>query len=108
LLSELEGRVVDMLALPDGRFVTEGRIWDVVKRRPEVLRYQFVQVEPLRFELKLVTADTAVYDRIVRGIVRDLQAVVGPAATVEPSFHASLEVGPRGKFRSVMSLCPPS
>jgi phenylacetate-CoA ligase len=108
LLAGLEGRVVDMLALPDGRLVTEGRIWDVVKRRPEVLRYQFVQVEPLRFELKLVTASSAVYDRIVRGMVRDLQAVLGPAATVEPSFHESLEVGPRGKFRSVMSLCPPA
>lgn len=108
LLAGLEGRVVDMLALPDGRLVTEGRIWDVVKRRPEVLRYQFVQVEPLRFELKLVTADRAVYDRIVGAMVVDLQGVVGPSATIEPSFHESLEVGPRGKFRSVQSLCPPA
>jgi phenylacetate-CoA ligase len=105
LLKGLEGRVVDMLALPDGRIVTEGRIWDVVKRRPEVLRYQFVQVEPLRFELRLVTADSAAYDRIVSGMVRDLQGVVGPSATIEPSFYESLEVGPRGKFRSVQSLC---
>jgi phenylacetate-CoA ligase len=108
LLTGLEGRVVDMLALPDGRLVTEGRIWDVVKRRPEVLRYQFVQVEPLRFELRLVTADRATYDRIVGGMVGALQDVVGPSAVIEPAFHESLEVSPRGKFRSVQSLCAPS
>jgi phenylacetate-CoA ligase len=108
LLSGLEGRVVDTLALPDGRLVTEGRIWDVVKRRPEVLRYQFIQVEPLRFKLRLVTADRATYDRIAGAVVCRLQGVVGPEATIEPSFHESLEVGPRGKFRSVQSLCPPA
>jgi phenylacetate-CoA ligase len=106
VLTELHGRVLDILALPDGRFITEGRIWNVVKRRPEVLRYQFVQVEPLRFQLKLVTADPAIYEQVVPGVVQELRGVLGDSATIEPSYHESLETGPRGKFRSVLSLVP--
>jgi phenylacetate-CoA ligase len=107
LLSDLEGRVEDILALPDGNLLTGGRIWNIVKRRPEVLRYQFIQAEPLRYELKLMTAESADYDSIAEGMLRDIRAIVGPSATVEASYHESLEAGPGGKFRTTLNLCKP-
>jgi phenylacetate-CoA ligase len=106
MLSELQGRLLDIVVLPDGNLVTMGRIWEVVKRRPEVLRYQFVQVEPRRFELRLMTADRRVYDRIADELLRELRGVAGPACTVEASFHDSLEPGPDGKFRTLVALQP--
>jgi phenylacetate-CoA ligase len=107
LLSDLEGRVEDILTLPDGNLLTGGRVWNVVKLRPEVLRYQFIQVEPLRYELKLMTAEAADYDSIVEEMLRELRTIVGPSATVEASHHESLEAGPGGKFRTIVNLCKP-
>jgi phenylacetate-coenzyme A ligase PaaK-like adenylate-forming protein len=105
LLSQLEGRVEDILTLPDGNFLPGGRIWSVIRRRPEILRYQFVQVEPLRYELKLMTATRHEYDSIVEDMLRDLGAIVGPSATVEASYHSALEPGPGGKFQAFVNLC---
>jgi hypothetical protein len=48
----------------------------------------------------------------VRGIYfepgRHLQTIVGARGVIEASLHESLEPGPGGKFRAVMSLCRPA
>ena len=45
-LSELEGRVEDILPLADGRFVHPRAVWQVFKDDPDVLQYQLTQHEP--------------------------------------------------------------
>jgi phenylacetate-CoA ligase len=107
LLADLEGRVEDVMTLPDGNLLPGGRIWNVIKLRPEVLRYQFVQTEPRRYQLKLVTEDRADYDRIVEGIVGEIRDILGPSAALEVDYYDSLEAGPGGKFRAFVNLCRP-
>ena len=46
MLSELEGRVEDVLTLPDGRSVHPRAVWQAFKDDEEVLQYQLVQHEP--------------------------------------------------------------
>jgi hypothetical protein len=66
--------------------------------------YQLVQLEPLRFELKLVTAALHEYEQVADGIVADLRRLVGPDAAIATSHHEALDRGSRGKLRPVVSL----
>jgi hypothetical protein len=108
LLSELEGSVQDTLFLQDGRFINPMLIWGVIKKRPEVVRYQFIQHEPERFELKLVTVDREVYERILGQILADLKNLLGASAVIEAEYHEQINPQPGVKFRQVMSLCKQS
>jgi len=108
LLSELEGRAQDTLFLQDGRFINPMLIWGVIKKRPEVVRYQFIQHEPERFELKLVTVDREVYERILGQILADLKNLLGASAVIEAEYHEQINPQPGVKFRQVMSLCKQS
>lgn len=107
LLSELEGRVEDILFLPDGRFIHPRAIWGVIKKRDEVLKYQLIQHEPARFELRLVTIDRKIYQQVVRGILADLRDLLGNSTTIESEHNEELRPQEGGKFRSVLSLCKP-
>jgi phenylacetate-CoA ligase len=103
LLSELEGRVEDIICLPDGRFVHPRAVWLVFKQRHDVLQYQLTQEEPTRFALKLATADRETYQRLIDGILRDLRSLLGAGATIEAERHDRLEVNGPAKFRTVIS-----
>lgn len=103
-LSALEGRVADILVFPDGRFVHPLAVWRVFKGRSEVLRYQLIQREWHRFDLRLATTDRAAYERLVPGILADLRPVLGEHVQVAPEFHATLDAGPSGKFKPVVAL----
>ncbi len=107
LLSELVGRVEDILFLPGGEFVHPRAIWRVFKFRDEVLQYQLTQHEPNRFELSLVTADKKIYQRIIDDILADLRDLLGRSAVIEPGFYRELERQKGGKFRPVRSMCRP-
>jgi phenylacetate-CoA ligase len=104
MVSQLLGRVEDIVFLPDGRFVHPRYVWDVIKRRPEVVGYQLVQLEPLRFELKLVTGAPSDYEQVAGGIAADVRRLVGPDAAIATSHHEALDRGSRGKLRPVVSL----
>ena len=108
LLSELEGRVQDIVFLPDGRFLHPRVIWRVVRAQPEVLRYQVVQHEPARFELRLVTRDEATYDRIAGEVARELRGILGSGVHVETAYHTELPAGSRGKFRMIVAYRLPT
>jgi len=105
LLSELEGRVEDILFLPDGRFIHPRAIWGVVKKRGEVLRYQLIQHELGRFELRFVTVNKETYSRIVDEILPDLRSILGDAVTIEFKYCEELKPQEGGKFRPVLSFC---
>lgn len=106
LLSELEGRVEDILTLADGRFVHPRAVWQVFKEYPEVLQYQLVQHEPRRFELRLTTVDDAAFQRALARTTPELHRLLGADAAIEASRRTELaDRGDRGgKFRAVASL----
>ena len=107
LLSELEGRVEDILPLPDGRFVHPRAIWQVFKGISEVLQYQLTQHTALRFVLTLVSVDEPAFQRAVAGALPALQQLLGADAVIEVTRHSELDRRPGAKFRAVASLCAP-
>jgi phenylacetate-CoA ligase len=107
LLSEFEGRVEDVIFLPNGEFVHPRAVWKIFKFRNEVLQYQLIQHEPERFELSIVTADRDIYHRVIDDILADLRHLLGKSATIESEYQQELERQKGGKFRPVISLCTP-
>jgi phenylacetate-CoA ligase len=108
LLSELEGRVEDVLPLADGRFVHPRAVWQVFMNDPDVLQYQLVQHEPRRFSLELATVDDDGYRRALDRALPELEHLLRPAPAIEPRRRERLEHRAGGKFRPVASLCGPS
>ena len=102
-LSELQGRIDDILELPDGRLVTPAAVWQVVKRQQGVLQYQVEQVAPGRFAVRLATVDGEAYEQAVPELVRELRKLLG-GADVDPSRHEELRSKAGGKFRAFVLL----
>jgi len=96
---------VDIIVLPDGQFVHPRVVWSIFKHKNEVLQYQLIQHELLRFELKLVTGGQEAQNGILQQIFTDLRDVLGESSTIEAEFYNELPRQNRGKFRSVMSYC---
>jgi len=105
LLGSIEGRVEDIVHLPNGTFVHPMAIWAIFKHRVEVLRYQLIQHEPSRFSIRLVTTDEPTYQKLLPAVLQELRALLGNAVHIEPSFHTHLEMPGSGKFRAVVSKC---
>jgi phenylacetate-CoA ligase len=105
LLSELEGRVEDIIPLSDGRFVHPRAVWQVFQGDPDLLQYQLTQHEPERFELGLVTVDDEAFRRVEQRARAPLQALLGPGARIEVGRRGEEQHRGGGKFRAVVSLC---
>jgi len=102
---ELEGRVEDIIFLPNGEFVHPRAVWEVFKERNEILQYQLIQHEQERFELRLVTVDSKIHQNVINGILSDLRHLLGESAIIESGYYEELERQGSGKFRPVISLC---
>ncbi len=105
VLSELEGRVEDILPLPDGRFVHPRAVWQVFQGDPDVLQYQLIQHEPDRFELRLATVDVAAYERAEARARPLLEDLLGADARIEARRVGESEHRGDRKFRAVASFC---
>ena len=105
LLSELEGRVEDILPLADGRFLHPRAIFHVFKADPDVLQYQLTQHEPRRFELTLATLDDAAFTRAWARARPTLEALLAPSPTIDARRATEISYGSRRKFRAVASRC---
>jgi phenylacetate-CoA ligase len=103
LLSELEGRVEDLLPLADGRIVHPRAMWEVFKHTPVVLQYQLTQHEISRFELKLTTANDDGFRQAIEETLPRLHRVLGPEAKIDASRRTDFNRDGR-KFRAVSSL----
>jgi phenylacetate-CoA ligase len=104
LLSELEGRVEDLLRMPDGRFVHPRTVWQVFQGDPDVLQYQLIQHEPDRFALRLATVDVPAYERAEARARPMLHSLLGTEARIEARRVDESEPRGAGKFRAVSSL----
>jgi phenylacetate-CoA ligase len=105
LLSELEGRVEDVLPLADGRFVHPRAIWQVFKNDREILQYQLTQQELQRFVLTLVTADEPAFQRALARARPELARLLGAGVIIVATSRREIDRGTNGKFRAVASLC---
>lgn len=104
LLTDLEGRVEDVLLLPGNRVVHPRAIWGLLKGRPEVLRYQLIQHEPERLEFRLLTRERPDFDRAVEELKGQVDQLLGPAR-IDFVFSEQLGRPTGGKFRAVISHC---
>jgi phenylacetate-CoA ligase len=103
LLSELEGRVEDILALTDGRFVHPRAIFHVFKEDPDVLQYQLTQHELRRFELTLATLDDAAFARAWTRARPTLEVLLAPSPVIEARRATEISYEGGRKFRAVAS-----
>jgi phenylacetate-CoA ligase len=102
-LLDVDGRMTDLVRLPSGDVVHQFGLWGALKLVDGVVRYQLVQREPARFELRLMTVDRAAYDRVADVLAaRASELLQGAAVEVEYREHLALERG--GKFRPVIPL----
>jgi phenylacetate-CoA ligase len=102
-LVDLDGRVDETIEIAGGTFVYPTRVWHVFRERPDILRYQLVQHEPDRFELRVVTTEGREAERAASEAVDDLRLILG-GSKVELSRHDELPAGPGGKFRHLVPL----
>jgi phenylacetate-CoA ligase len=105
-LTELEGRVGEIIHLQSGEVVPQSTVWGVLKVVDGVIRYQLVQRERASFELKLMTVDRATFDLLagdVTGRMRDLLQ----GASLEVVYAEAIDLDGRGKFRPVIPLDAP-
>jgi phenylacetate-CoA ligase len=107
-LAELEGRVEDVIATADGRFVHPRAVWQLLKDDADLLQYQLVQHGPQRFRLTLVTLDEAAFQRVQSRALPGLQRLLGAGAVIETTRRSEMERGPGGKFRAVSSFAAAS
>jgi phenylacetate-CoA ligase len=103
LLSELEGRVEDILILPGERHVHPRAIWQILKDDGDLLQYQLTQHEPLRFEMALATVNEAAFDRVLKRAMPRLRELLGSEAQIEVSRRANIMRSSEEKFRAVSS-----
>jgi phenylacetate-CoA ligase len=106
-LSDLEGRVEDLILLKDGKTVHPRSVWSIFKEEPRVLQYQLIQLEPSRFELKMVTSGEECFREVSPIICRRLKSILGNEVGIEAQYSEKLSREKSGKFRPVKSLCKP-
>lgn len=105
LLSELEGRLEDILPLPGGGFAHPRSVWQVFKEDREVIQYQLTQRAPDHFALTLVTLDEPSFRRALDRALPELHRLLGEAARIEAVRRTEFLRAPGEKFRAVASLC---
>jgi phenylacetate-CoA ligase len=105
LLTDLEGRVDDVVRLADGGHVHPLSISRELRDAPGLLRWQLVQFGDDRFELRLMTADDDAFARLSGDLTRRLSRVLR-GADVAAIRHATLPAGRGGKFRAVVAARP--
>lgn len=103
LLTGLDGRSEDVLTLMNGTIVHPRVIWSAIKKQRGIVRYQLIQHEPDRFELRLVTAEGSDFDRISTDTLKDLRHQL-PDSVVECVHTDHIATPAGGKFRPVVAL----
>lgn len=103
LLSELEGRAEDVVTLESGQTVHPRAIWRLIGGHSRVVRYQLIQREINRFELRLVTVDSSDFNDLAAQLSIELRQLLR-GAQIDCVCLDSIPVPPGGKFRPVISL----
>jgi phenylacetate-CoA ligase len=102
-LADLEGRVAEVVHLPNGNIVHQYSVAGVFRRFQGVIRYQLVQHEPDRFELRVMTVDGSTFDRIAGDLSGEFRGLLGGAA-LDVTYEEPAEPDHWGKFRRLVPL----
>lgn len=99
----LEGKRNVIVRLPDGSPLHARALWGVIKRFEGVRRFQLLQHDRSRFEVRLQTVDRATYDAIRPGVLGGLAALL-PGCRVDATCHERLEAAPGERFEAIVGL----
>jgi hypothetical protein len=102
-MSELDGRVEDIIETANGRFVHPRAVWQIVKEFPRVLQYQLCELDGNAFALTLVTASEQDFAAVSAPILHGLSGLLGEAAKITVSRSPNLHKPEGGKVRVVVS-----
>jgi phenylacetate-CoA ligase len=102
-LIDLEGRVAEVVHLPNGNIVHQYAVAGVFRRFQGVVRYQLVQHRPDRFELRVMTVDHAAFEQISPDLEQSFRELL-QGASLEITRENPLEIDRQGKFQRVVSL----
>lgn len=106
-ISELDGRVEDLIFLADGRVVHPRRIWGILKQWKPIRQYQLIQHSLNEFELKLVTSSLESFEGMRQRVQEGLTGVLGDDVRLTVSYFKTLERSDSGKVRPVLSKVSP-
>lgn len=105
LLGPVEGRISEVVELPDGTRVHPFSVAGAV-REEGLLRFQLIQEAPTRFRLEVVTIDDAAYARVIAHALPTLRVTL-KGAEVAVVRRSELASSPDRKFRRVVALGAP-
>lgn len=103
LISELHGRVEDLILLIDGKVIHPRRVWGILKKLEPIRQYQFIQHSLDEFELKLVTSSRASFEGMRQGVQEAFTELLGENVRLTVSYYKTLERSDSGKFHPVLS-----
>jgi len=103
LLSELDGRTEDLIALPGDRFVHPRSVWQQFKDEHDVIQYQLVQLEIGRFELTLVTLEAESCAAALTRLLPRLRALLGDDIVIDTHHRTETVRADGSKYRAVAS-----
>lgn len=92
-LKRVEGRIVEMLTAPDGQLLTPFFINPIMRRATDVRQFQFAQIGRAHYELRVVGGSS----EQLAGVVADIVALLGQAASVRVKPTTSIPPLPSGK-----------
>jgi phenylacetate-CoA ligase len=103
LLVDLDGRVNEVIQLPDGSIVGAMDVSAVVGRVPGLLRFQVVQRARTSFDLELSTVEPAAYDDAAQQAVAALRLLL-PGCEVRAVHRDDIPLAPGRKHRFIVAL----
>ncbi len=103
LLVDLDGRVDDVIELPDGSIVGAMDVSAAVGSVPGVLRFQLVQRAPTAFDLELSTTESAAFQPAAEQAVAALRSFLR-GCEVRPVHRQEIPLAPGRKHRFVVTL----
>jgi phenylacetate-CoA ligase len=83
-LESLEGRVIDYIRTPGGVVIGPFRILDAIDDLTGIRRWQMVQLEPGRVEVRFEPTPGAVAENVASAIARACAALFPPDVAIEP------------------------
>jgi phenylacetate-CoA ligase len=103
LLASVDGRILDLIELPNGRHVPGEFFVYVMLDYPDVQQWQVVQTAPDCVQFRLVVATPWAHERNT-GLIAKVQSTTGTALRVEIVEVASIPALRSGKRRLTVSL----
>jgi len=105
LMEGMQGRLLDMIVTPDGRYVAGEYFIRLLKTFPGIRHFQVVQEAVERLEIRLVT-DSQFRPEYLEETRRSLGQIVGARTRIEFQMVDAIPLTASGKWRVTVSRIP--